>query len=109
MALSRTEPEQARDPRDLRIRLDQEEAARLGPAACLSTAALRRRPDPQVEGGHRQQFAVDADRILHSLAYTRYIDKTQVFSLVSNQNITHRVLHVQLVSKIARTIGRLLR
>lgn len=109
MALSRTWQEEVRDPRRLRELLDREEAARLGPAACPSTAALRRKPDPQVEGGHRQQFAVDADRILHSLAYTRYIDKTQVFSLVSNQNITHRVLHVQLVSKIARTIGRLLR
>jgi dGTPase len=52
---------------------------------------------------------VDTDRILHSLAYTRYIDKTQVFYLIQNDHITHRVLHVQLVSKIARTIGRFLR
>ena len=51
---------------------------------------------------------VDVDRILHSLAYARYIDKTQVFYLVKNDHITHRVLHVQLVSKIARTIGRFL-
>jgi dGTPase len=51
---------------------------------------------------------VDVDRILHSLAYTRYIDKTQVFYLVANDHITHRVLHVQLVSKVARTIGRFL-
>ena len=36
-------------------------------------------------------------------------DKTQVFFLVDNDHITHRVLHVQLVSKIARTIGRALR
>jgi dGTPase len=32
-----------------------------------------------------------------------------VFYLVKNDHITHRVLHVQLVSKIARTISRLLR
>jgi len=51
---------------------------------------------------------MDVDRILHSLAYTRYIDKTQVFYLIKNDHITHRVLHVQLVSKIARTIGRFL-
>jgi dGTPase len=51
---------------------------------------------------------VDSDRILHSLAYTRYIDKTQVFYLVDNDHVTHRVLHVQLVSKISRTIGRFL-
>ncbi len=58
--------------------------------------------------GYRSQFAVDADRILHSRAYSRYIDKTQVFYLIRNDHITHRVLHVQLVSKIARTIGRVL-
>ena len=58
--------------------------------------------------GHRQNFSLDADRILHSLAYSRYIDKTQVFYLIKNDHITHRVLHVQLVSKVSRTIGRLL-
>ncbi len=54
----------------------------------------------------RPAFFKDIDRIIHSLAYTRYIDKTQVFSFVKNDHITHRVLHVQLVAKIARTIGR---
>lgn len=54
----------------------------------------------------RPIFFRDIDRIIHSLGYTRYIDKTQVFSFIKNDHITHRVLHVQLVSKIARTIGR---
>jgi dGTPase len=53
----------------------------------------------------RLPYALDVDRILHSRAYTRYIDKTQVFYLLKNSHITHRVLHVQLVSRIARTIG----
>jgi dGTPase len=57
----------------------------------------------------RSPYSRDADRILHSKAYTRYIDKTQVFYLVQNDHVTHRVLHVQLVAKIARTIGRALR
>ena len=57
----------------------------------------------------RPIFFRDIDRIIHSLAYTRYIDKTQVYSFTKNDHITHRVLHVQLVSKIARTIGRSLR
>ncbi len=57
----------------------------------------------------RTKFSRDADRIIHSKAYSRYIDKTQVFFLVDNDHITHRVLHIQLVSKIARTIGRSLR
>ncbi|MFP3983950.1 MAG: deoxyguanosinetriphosphate triphosphohydrolase family protein [Desulfurivibrionaceae bacterium] len=66
------------------------------------------RRSPEALEGHRPEFAVDADRILHSRAYSRYIDKTQVFYLIRNDHITHRVLHVQLVSKIARTIGRVL-
>ncbi|MCL2283987.1 MAG: dNTP triphosphohydrolase, partial [Fibromonadales bacterium] len=57
----------------------------------------------------RPPFFHDTDRIIHSKAYTRYIDKTQVFYLCENDNLTHRVLHVQLVAKIARTIGRVLR
>ncbi|MEA1998896.1 MAG: HD domain-containing protein, partial [Euryarchaeota archaeon] len=57
----------------------------------------------------RAKYSRDADRIAHTRAYSRYIDKTQVFSLVDNDHITHRVLHVQLVSKIARTIGRSLK
>ncbi|KAF5434512.1 dGTPase [Candidatus Methanophagaceae archaeon] len=57
----------------------------------------------------RAKYSRDADRIAHTRAYSRYIDKTQVFFLVDNDHITHRVLHVQLVSKIARTIGRCLK
>ncbi len=57
----------------------------------------------------RPIFFRDIDKIIHSQAYTRYIDKTQVYSFIENDHITHRVLHVQLVSKIARTIGRALR
>jgi len=90
----------------LREELDAKEARYLSPLACLSRDGIRRRAEARA--GHRQNFATDADRILHSRAYTRYIDKTQVFYMVANDHITHRVLHVQLVSKIARTIGRFL-
>lgn len=54
----------------------------------------------------RPTFFRDIDKIIHSSGYARYIDKTQVYSFVQNDHITRRVLHVQLVSKIARTIGR---
>jgi dGTPase len=54
----------------------------------------------------RAPYAMDVDRILHSRAFTRYIDKTQVFYLLKNDHITHRVIHVHMVSRIARTIGR---
>jgi dGTPase len=91
---------------ELRQRLDDEEVTSLSPRATLSREAVRRRPDPTATQDHRQQFAIDTDRILHSLAYTRYIDKTQVFYLIKDDHVSHRVLHVQLVSRIARTIGR---
>ena len=88
--------------------LDEQEERFLSHLASHSKDAIRRFPEERIDTGHRQNYAVDSDRILHSLAYTRYIDKTQVFYLVDNDHITHRVLHVQLVSKIARTIGRFL-
>jgi len=79
----------------------------LSPRAAISADAVRRynRKPEDI----RTPYSRDADRIIHTRAYTRYIDKTQVFSLVENDHITHRVIHVQLVSKIARTIGRCLR
>jgi len=89
--------------------LNRQENESLSPLAVNNADGVRRMPDERMECGYRQAFSVDVDRILHSLAYARYIDKTQVFYLVKNDHITHRVLHVQLVSKIARTIGRFLR
>ena len=71
--------------------------------ACKSSAGVLLEEDKE---DIRPIFFRDIDRIIHSLAYTRYIDKTQVYSFTKNDHITHRVLHVQLVSKIARTIGR---
>lgn len=60
------------------------------------------------ENDLRPSFFRDIDRIIHSLSYTRYSDKTQVFSYKENDHISKRMIHVQLVSKIARTIGRAL-
>ncbi|MCI8346996.1 MAG: HD domain-containing protein [Bacilli bacterium] len=57
----------------------------------------------------RTPYFRDIDRIIHSLSYTRYIDKTQVYSFKDNDHISKRMVHVQLVSKIARTIGRALK
>ncbi|MCD6262459.1 MAG: HD domain-containing protein [Deltaproteobacteria bacterium] len=89
--------------------LDSIEEERFFPWACLSKDAIREKEEKSIRYGHRQNFSVDTDRILHSLAFSRYIDKTQVFFLIENDHITHRVLHVQLVSKIGRTLGRILR
>ena len=89
------------------LRYTREREALLFPHAARSDQALRRKNRKPED--IRTPYSRDADRIIHTRAYTRYIDKTQVFYLVDNDHITHRVIHVQLVSKIARTIGRCLR
>ena len=70
--------------------------------------AIRRHSNDKPTPVWRPKFAKDIDRIMYSPYYNRYTDKTQVFSLVKNDDITRRSLHVQLVSRIARTIGRAL-
>lgn len=79
--------------------------------ACKSAEGVRRYPGRKKVSDReniRPVFFHDTDKIIHSLAYSRYIDKTQVFFLFENDHIPHRVLHVQFVSKIARVIGRCL-
>ena len=56
----------------------------------------------------RTPFFRDVDRIIYAMSYTRYLDKTQVYSFKENDHISKRIIHVQFVSKIARTIGRAL-
>ncbi|MGE5258762.1 MAG: deoxyguanosinetriphosphate triphosphohydrolase family protein, partial [Hyphomicrobiales bacterium] len=94
--------------KSIRESLDLKEAGCLCEHATRNASAIRREEEELLTEGYRQAFSVDVDRILYSRAYARYIDKTQVFYLIRNDHITHRVLHVQLVSKISRTIGRLL-
>lgn len=77
----------------------------LGKYACYDRDAQRLEP---LEEDIRPNYSRDVDKILHSLSYTRYINKTQVFTNRSNDHISTRMLHVQLVNKIARTIGRAL-
>ncbi len=74
--------------------------------ACKSKSGIKLNEEKE---DIRPVFFRDVDKIIHSLSYTRYIDKTQVYGFIENDHITHRVLHVQLVSKEARTIGRALR
>jgi len=52
--------------------------------ACKSIMGVRRHPErEEIEDriNIRPAFFHDTDRIIHSLAYTRYIDKTQAFFL----------------------------
>ncbi len=54
-------------------------------------------------------FKEDVERILHSKAFQRYTDKTQVVYLVQNDHVTHRSLHVQLVSSFSRSLAQKLK
>ena len=58
------------------------------------------------EKDFRLDFQRDSDRIIHSHSYTRYINKTQVYSNLEDDNISRRMTHVQFVSRAARTIAR---
>ncbi|MDY2777008.1 MAG: HD domain-containing protein [Collinsella sp.] len=69
-------------------------------------AATRREDRPGDEASlWRPAFVRDIEKILHIPAYNRYAGKTQVFSFRSNDDLSRRGLHVQLVSRIARDIG----
>ena len=83
--------------------LDKEE--NLSKYATKSRDSIRLIPE---DDDVRSAFFHDADTILHSSSYSRYLDKTQVFSFSDNDHISKRMIHVQLVSKIGRTIGRCL-
>ena len=92
---------------ELTHRIEADRLHRTHPAVGFADRdVLRRR---QVESDQpslwRPAFVHDIDKILHCPYYNRYADKTQVFSLTKNDDITRRSLHVQLVSRIARTIG----
>jgi len=51
-------------------------------------------------------FFNDVDEIINSAAYTRYMGKPQVFTQNTHDHIANRMIHVQLVNQVARTIGR---
>ena len=70
--------------------------------------AVRRDNGRDTPSVWRPAFVRDIDKIMHCPFYNRYTDKTQVFSLTKNDDISRRALHVQLVSRIARTIGKTL-
>ena len=77
----------------------------LSDIATKSSEAVRLREE---ESDFRTPFFRDVDRIINYSSFTRYSNKTQVFSFLGNDNIQTRIIHVNLVSKISRTIGRAL-
>lgn len=70
--------------------------------------AIRRDMNHDKENIWRPAYVRDVEKIMHSPFYNRYTDKTQVFSFYKNDDISRRAFHVQLVSRIARNIGKML-
>jgi len=96
-------------PEDLLQRMEQDKRdGTFGRFAFADEKAVRRNPQWDKNSVLRPSFIRDCEKILHLPIYNRYNDKTQVFSFYQNDDLSRRGLHVQLVSRIARNIGRLL-
>ncbi len=89
---------------------DQQAAAQaaLSPFATRDCDGIRERTehyqDPDIYLG-RPCFVCDVEKIVHNPFYSRCADKTQVFSFFRNDDITRRSFHLQVVSRVGRTIG----
>lgn len=87
--------------------IDERESLILAPYAQFSCNS-RGRKHSEEEHPYRGPFQRDRDRIVHSAAFRRLADKTQVFTSLSDYHRT-RLTHTMEVASIARTISRALR
>lgn len=78
------------------------------PYAFSDDHVVRRNKDHDKANLWRPAFVRDIEKIMHIPYYNRYGDKTQVFSLYRNDDISRRSQHVQQVARIARNIGNML-
>lgn len=79
------------------------------PKRFLDENIIRRQDNPHDTATiARPAFVRDVEKIVNLPAYNRYAGKTQVFSFVENDDITRRGLHIQLVNRVAKSIGQLL-
>lgn len=88
--------------------ISDRESHKENPYAFSNQMVVRRHMDHDVATLWRPAFVRDIEKIMHIPFYNRYSDKTQVFSLYKNDDISRRSQHVQLVSRIGRNIGSLL-
>ena len=96
--------------RELTERIKEDRCLGNAPDLAFDESGVLRRRDVEKDRPTvlRTAFIHDIDKILHCPYYNRYADKTQVFSFCRNDDVTRRALHVQLVSRIARTLGKTL-
>lgn len=68
-------------------------------------ASSRGRRYPELSHRYRSEFQRDRDRIIHSRAFRRMEDKTQVFSDPQSDHFRTRLTHTLEVAQIARTVA----
>lgn len=93
---------------NIRESMEQRELELLSPYAAHSGKS-RGRERWEEECDVRTVYQRDRDRILHSKAFRRLKDKTQVFLAPQGDHYRNRLTHTLEVSQIARTIAKALR
>lgn len=92
--------------KDIRKELEQREYDILSPYACKSAESKGWvKEEKRKEGDYRTIFAHDRDRIIHSHAFRREKDKTQVFILPKNDHIMNRMTHTLEVAQVGKTMA----
>jgi len=91
----------------IRQRYEQNEHLVLSPSAAFADQS-KGRPREEEPCPIRTVFQRDTDRIVHSNAFSRLKQKTQVFLSPQGDHYTTRLTHTLQVSQIARTMARAL-